>query len=145
MLLWVVSHIALGYACFYLGYFLMVLLALFSFPLMQTLLLIIRFPTEKASYWLLIYLPTFVAAALIDSVNLIILLGFSVLFIEFVLFLMTKKFGRFTFTVIGMIGLGTLFMYNQSYFNTSLDFEAGYFFFLLLSSSFLGLGIEAHK
>ena len=145
LLLWTFFHIALGFACFYLGYFVMILLALFTFPLLQTLLLILRFNSDKSGYWLLIYLPIFISAGLINFVHPIVLTVIGIFFIELILYLITHKFGNFVFSAISLIGLALIFQFVSTSFFQNLELETRLFFLLFLSSFFIGFGIESHR
>ena len=116
LLIWVVTHISLGFACFYLGYFAMVLLAMFTFPLLQTLVLILRFEKEKPGYWLLSYLPIVLSPRIIETISPIGIAIMYILFVEFILFLMSNKFGKFIFTTFSLFGLAIIYYFLETVF-----------------------------
>jgi len=145
--LWVISNLVVGlFSLFVGGYFLMVLLAAFLFPLTQTLLLMLRYDKDQnPGYWLLSYLTVFIIAAIYNFVSPIITLLTFVFISEIVLMLITNKFGRFVFSAITILGMGLLYVFSESLFFKNSDVRLQFIFILSISSLVTGFAMEAHK
>ena len=147
ILLWIVSNIALGFACFYIGYFAMVLAAVITFPILQALLLSLKFESIRSYYWLLLYFSIFLSGIFMSLgfIGLIATLIFNLIVGEVLLGLISKKFGRFVFTAISLLGVGVIYKFMEIRFTFHISGEVKLLIVLFVSSFFTGLGIEVHR